>query len=52
VSNNIIISALLIELQKEFKDVPFKNIFESVFGDGAYEKLASELYDELRAKNK
>lgn len=45
---NIRISAEILKLVLEGKDV--RQAFDAVIGAGTYEKLASEMYDELRAK--
>ncbi len=43
-----IISARIIALVKSGMDI--QKAFDSVIGEGAYKKLAHEVYDSLRAK--
>ena len=48
VIKNISISAKILKLVREGKDI--RQAFDAVIGSGAYEKLAGEVYDELRSK--
>ena len=49
---NIVISALLIELQEMNPDMQFRDIFNLVLGPEAYEEMVSDLYDKLRENQK
>lgn len=48
VIKNIRISAEILKLVRNGKDI--RQAFDAVIGAGAYEKLAGEVYDELRTK--
>lgn len=42
------ISAMILE--KRLSGMSIRDAFDAVIGEGAYSKLAGEIYDELRAK--
>lgn len=46
---NARISAMILAKMQEGMDL--RAAFDAVLGEGAYMKLAGEIYDELRAKN-
>jgi hypothetical protein len=43
------VGAKILEQVAQGKDI--RSAFEVVFGAGSYEKLAGEIYDELRSKS-
>ena len=45
---NLVISELLIQIQEKNPGMQFRDIFDFILGPGAYEKLASDVYDKLR----
>jgi len=47
IKNAAISAKILANIQA---GMPLQQAFDAVFGDGAYAKMAGELYDELRAK--